>query len=108
MEKDRIQKARLQEKYEKEIHPELFKKLGLSNVMEVPKINKIVINVGVKGAVSDSKVLQNIVQSVTQIAGQAPVRTLSNKSIAGFKLREGLAIGVKVTLRKKRMYEFLD
>jgi len=106
--KDQLQKARLQETYEKEIHPALFKKFSLDNKMEVPKIVKIVINVGVKGAVNDSKVLQNIVQSVTQISGQAPVRTLSKKSIAGFKLREGLAIGVKVTLRKKRMYEFLD
>lgn len=108
MEKDRTQKARLQETYEKDIRPALFKSLGVKNVMEVPKIVKIVINVGVKGAVADSKVLQNIMQSVTQISGQMPVRTLSRKSIAGFKLREGLPIGVKVTLRRRQMYEFLD
>ena len=76
--------------------------------MEVPKISKIVLNVGVKDAVADSKVLQAVMDTVEKISGQAPVKTLAKKSIAGFKLREGMPIGVKVTLRKKNMYEFLD
>jgi large subunit ribosomal protein L5 len=101
-------KARLQELYEKEIHPALFKQLGLKNVMEVPKIEKVVLNVGVKAAISDSKAIVNVVKLVTDVTGQAPVKTLARKSIAGFKLREGMPIGVKVTLRGQRMYEFLD
>lgn len=101
-------KARLKEIYDKEVAPQLFKNLGLKNVMETPKVAKIVINSGVKGAVSDSKVLQNVMTLMTKIAGQAPVRTLSRKSIAGFKLREGMPIGVQVTLRGRLMYEFLD
>jgi large subunit ribosomal protein L5 len=101
-------KARLEEIYTKTISPKLYKDLALDNVMEVPKLSKIVINVGVKDAVSDSKILQKIMGTVANIAGQAPVRTLARKSIAGFKLREGMPIGVKVTLRKKKMYEFLD
>jgi len=86
----------------------LFKNLGLENVMETPKVAKIVLNSGVKGAVSDSKALQNVMNLMTRVAGQAPVRTLSRKSIAGFKLREGMPIGVQVTLRGRLMYEFLD
>ncbi len=101
-------KARLQEQYKKEINPALFKSLGLKNVMEVPKINMIVLNTGVKGAVSDSKALQHVFNLMTQVAGQAPVRTFAKKSIATFKLREDMPIGVKVTLRGQRMYEFLD
>ena len=103
-----MEKARLEEKYNKEIRSQLKKTLGLSNVMQVPKITKIVLNVGVKEAVSDSKVLKAVEKVFAGISGQRPVRTQAKKSIAGFKLREGMTIGVKVTLRKKRMYEFLD
>lgn len=103
-----MNKARLEELYNKEIRAQLQEKLGLSNSMETPKLTKIVLNVGVRDAVSDSKVLQKVVALVGKIAAQAPVKTLAKKSIAGFKLREGMPIGVKVTLRKKRMYEFLD
>lgn len=99
-------KARLEEHYNKNIRLELKKKLGLPNVMQVPKISKIVLNIGVKDA--DSKVLQAISDVLGKIAGQRPVRTLARKSIAGFKLREGMPIGVKVTLRRRNMYEFLD
>lgn len=100
--------ARLKEKYSKEIAPQLFKDLNLDNVMQTPKIAKIVINVGIKGAVSDSKAEQRVKDLVTRIAGQAPVRTLARKSIAGFKLREGMPIGMCVTLRGNNMYNFLD
>jgi large subunit ribosomal protein L5 len=103
-----MEKARLGEIYNNTIKPQLQKQLGLKNVMEVPKITKVVLNVGVKDAVGDSKAVQGVADIVTKIAGQLPVRTLARKSIAGFKLREGMAIGVKVTLRKKAMYEFLD
>lgn len=103
-----IKKARLEELYTKQIRSELQKKLGLENPMQVPKIEKIVVNVGVKDAVSDSKVLQTVAGVVTTITGQLPVRTYARKSIAGFKIRAGMPLGVKVTLRRKRMYEFLD
>ena len=76
--------------------------------MEVPKISKIVLNVGVKDAIADSKVLQSVMDAVEKISGQAPVKTLAKKSIASFKFRAGMPIGVKVTLRKKNMYDFLD
>lgn len=100
--------ARLDELYKTKVRSELQKKLGLKNIMEVPKITKIVINVGVKDAISDSKVLPLVIAAVERIAGQAAVRTLAKKSIAGFKLRAGMPIGVKVTLRQKNMYNFLD
>lgn len=103
-----MNKARLEELYTKELRAKLKDSLGLKNIMEVPKIEKIVLNVGVKDAVSDSKSVQAVYDSLALIAGQAPVKTLARKSIAGFKLREGMPIGVKVTLRRKRMYEFLD
>lgn len=103
-----MNKARLEELYISQIRPELKKSLGLKNIMEVPKIEKIVINVGVKEAINDSKAVQAVYETVSEISGQAPVKTLARKSIAGFKLREGMAIGVKVTLRRKKMYEFLD
>jgi large subunit ribosomal protein L5 len=103
-----MEKARLQTLYEKEIRGKLKNELGLNNVMEVPKIDKIVVNVGVKEAVNDSKFVQSVMQAVAQITGQMPLRTYARKSIAGFKVREGMPLGVKVTLRKKRMYEFLD
>lgn len=102
-------KARLEQYYLDTVRPELQKRLNFQNVMEIPKIEKIVLNVGVgKEAVSDSKILQPVIEVVTKIAGQKPVKTVARKSIAGFKLREGMPIGVKVTLRKKNMYEFLD
>lgn len=104
----RSEKARLEELYTNEIRANLKKQLGLTNEMEIPKITKVVLNVGVRDAVADSKVLQKVVATVGKIAGQLPVKTLARKSIASFKLREGMPIGVKVTLRKKRMYEFLD
>jgi large subunit ribosomal protein L5 len=103
-----MEKARLEEIYNKTIMPQLQKQLGCENVMEVPKITKVVLNIGVKEAVSDSKAIQLASDTLTKISGQLPVRTLAKKSIAGFKLREGMAIGVKVTLRKRNMYEFLD
>jgi large subunit ribosomal protein L5 len=103
-----MKRARFEELYNKQILPQLKKDLNISNVMAVPKLSKIVINVGVKDAVSDNKLLQLVKDVVTKIAGQAPVRTLARKSIAGFKLREGMPIGVCVTLRKRRMYDFLD
>jgi len=101
-------KARLEELYNTKIREQLKKDLKLKNIMEVPKVSKVVINVGVKDAVKDSKVLKNVIDIVTKITGQSPVRTLAKKSIAGFKLREGMPIGVMVTLRSKMMYEFLD
>jgi large subunit ribosomal protein L5 len=100
--------ARLDELYKTKVRTELQKKLGLNNIMEVPKITKIVINVGVKDAISDSKVLPLVMAAVERITGQAAVKTLAKKSIAGFKLRAGMPIGVKVTLRQKNMYNFLD
>jgi large subunit ribosomal protein L5 len=101
-------KARLEELYKTNIQQELMKKLGLKNVMEIPRIKKIVLNMGVKEAAADSKVLTLIQDVLTKIAGQAAVKTKAKKSIAGFKLREGVSIGVMVTLRKKNMYCFLD
>lgn len=101
-------KARLETQYREKIRPELQKALGLKNVMEVPRIEKIVLNIGVKEAVADSRVLNGVTAMFDNIAGQKSVKTLAHKSIAGFKIREGMPIGVRVTLRKKRMYEFLD
>lgn len=100
--------ARLQEKYHNEIIPTLMEKFNYSTVMQVPKIDKIVINMGVGDAVANSKVLDGAVTTIEDITGQKPVITRAKKSIAGFKLREGMPIGVKVTLRGKRMYQFLD
>jgi large subunit ribosomal protein L5 len=101
-------KNRLKELYESSIRPQLLQELSLDNVMRVPKLTKIVLNVGAKAALTNSKILQSIIDVMAQTAGQQPVRTLAKKSIAGFKLREGMAIGAKVTLRGKRMFEFLD
>ncbi len=100
--------ARLRELYSKEIAPKLKNELGLANVMEVPRITKITLNMGVGEAVGDKKVLENAVGDLTKIAGQKVVVTAARKSIAGFKIREDWPIGCKVTLRKDRMYEFLD
>ena len=101
-------KARLEELYNTGIRSQLQKDLGLKNIMEVPKISKVVVNVGEKEAVKDSKVLKDVVDVISKITGQLPIKTLAKKSIAGFKLRDGMLIGVCVTLRKRMMYEFLD
>ena len=98
----------LKEKYRSEIVPQLQSELGLKNVMAVPRINKITLNMGVGEAVGDKKVLEHAVSDMERIAGQKPVVTKSRKSIAGFKIRDGWPIGCKVTLRDERMYEFLD
>ena len=100
--------ARLRELYTKELAPKLKEELGLANVMEVPRITKITLNMGVGEAVGDKKVLENAVGDLTKIAGQKVVVTAARKSIAGFKIREEWPIGCKVTLRQDRMYEFLD
>jgi large subunit ribosomal protein L5 len=100
--------ARLKDLYNKELAPKLKEELGLANVMEVPRITKITLNMGVGEAVGDKKVLDNAVGDLTKIGGQKVVVTAARKSIAGFKIREDWPIGCKVTLRKNRMYEFLD
>ncbi|APZ50108.1 50S ribosomal protein L5 [Jeotgalibaca sp. PTS2502] len=99
---------RLKEKYTKEITPSLVEKFNYTSVMEVPKVEKIVINMGVGDAVANAKNLEKAVEELTLISGQKPVITHAKKSIAAFRLREGMAIGAKVTLRGERMYEFLD
>jgi len=100
--------SRLQEKYQNELAGELQKKLGLKNPMEVPKITKITLNMGVGGAVADKKIMENARADMERIAGQKAVVTLARKSVAAFKIRDGMPIGCKVTLRRERMYEFLD
>jgi LSU ribosomal protein L5P len=99
---------RLKEKYINEIVPSLMKKFNYKSVMEVPKVEKIVINMGVGDAVQNPKALDDAVEELTLIAGQHPVVTKAKKSIAGFRLRAGMPIGCKVTLRGDRMYDFLD
>ncbi len=99
---------RLKEKYENEIVPALIEKLGRSNRLSLPKLEKIVINMGVGSAIQEKKHLELAASALAEIAGQRPVITRARKSIAGFRLREGMAIGCKVTLRGNRMYEFLD
>jgi large subunit ribosomal protein L5 len=99
---------RLLEKYTEVVKPALFKEFNYSSIMEVPKVDKIVINMGVGDAVANSKVLEDAVAELTLIAGQKPVITKAKKSIANFKVREGYPIGCKVTLRGERMYEFFD
>jgi large subunit ribosomal protein L5 len=100
--------ARLQETYKKDIVPAMQKQFGYGNPMQVPRVTKVVINMGVGEATQDSKMIQNAVAELTLIAGQKPVVTKAKKSEAGFKVREGMPIGCKVTLRGQRMYEFLD
>ena len=99
---------RLRQFYEDVVKPDMIKKFGYKNVMEVPKITKIVLNMGVGEATTDSKLVNVAASELEKIAGQKPVITKSRKAIAQFKIRENLAIGTKVTLRKVRMYEFLD
>jgi large subunit ribosomal protein L5 len=98
----------LQEKYNKEIVPALMKELNFKSVMEVPKITKITLNMGVGEAVADKKVIQNAVSDLEKISSQKPIITISKKSIAGFKIRDDMPIGCKVTLRNERMYDFLQ
>ena len=100
--------ARLKELYEKEMIPQLIKEFSYKNIMEVPKIEKIVINMGLGEAIQNVKILDSAAAEMTSIAGQKPVITKARKSIASFKLREGMPIGCMVTLRKSKMYEFLD
>lgn len=100
--------ASLKNKYRDEIAPRLKEELGLDNVMEVPRITKITLNMGVGEAVGDKKVMESALADMTKIAGQKPVVTVARKSIAGFKIRDGWPIGCKVTLRQDRMYEFLE
>ncbi len=99
---------RLQGLYEKEVRAALQKQFNYKNVMQIPRLEKIVINMGVGETVNDSKIINAAVSDLTQISGQKPQITQSKKSIASFKLRENMPIGCKVTLRKQRMYEFLD
>ncbi|MFJ7935167.1 50S ribosomal protein L5 [Sporosarcina sp. NPDC096371] len=100
--------SRLKEKFKSDITPALMSKFEYTSVMQVPKVDKIVINMGVGDAVQNTKALDAAVEDLTIIAGQKPVITKAKKSIAGFRLREGMPIGTKVTLRGERMYEFLD
>ena len=100
--------ARLQQQYREQIVPELMKQFGFTSVMEVPRISKVTLNMGVSEAVADKKVMDHAVGDMTKIAGQKPVVTKSKKAIAGFKIRQDYPIGCMVTLRGARMYEFLD
>ena len=99
---------RLLDKYRNEVKPALMTEFKYENVMQTPKLVKIVINMGVKEGAQDVKIIEHVAEELSRIAGQKPVITKAKKSIAAFKLREGLPIGVKVTLRRSRMYEFLD
>ena len=100
--------SRFSEKYKNEVAPALMQTFGYSSVMQIPKFNKIVINVGAGDAKENSKGIDKIIEEITLISGQQAVPTYARKSVANFKLREGMKIGVKVTLRGERMYEFLD
>jgi len=100
--------SRLKEVYEKQIIPRLQERLGVANVMAVPRITKITLNMGVGEALADRKVVENAMSDLAKITGQKPVPCKARKSVASFKIREGVPIGCKVTLRKERMYEFLD
>ncbi|AWI54616.1 50S ribosomal protein L5 [Aquabacterium olei] len=102
------QQARLQKLYREKIVPELMTKFGYKSIMEVPRVTKITLNMGVSEAVSDKKVMEHAVGDLTKIAGQKPVVTMSRKPIAGFKIRENMPIGCMVTLRGATMFEFLD
>jgi len=106
--KAEVKPARLMIRYRDEVIPQMVKKFGYRNVMQVPKIEKISLNMGIGDATQDAKFLEAAVQEMTAISGQKPVLTKAKKSISNFKLREGVAIGCRVTLRKQKMYEFLD
>jgi large subunit ribosomal protein L5 len=100
--------ARFQERYTNEVVAKLMKQFNYKSVMQVPRFSKVVLNVGVGEAVNDKKVMDFVVDDVTKMSGQKPVITMARNSIAGFKIREGWPVGCKVTLRKRRMYEYLD
>lgn len=100
--------AKLHDKYQETVVAELSKKFGYSSVMQVPRIEKITLNMGVGEAVADKKVMEHALRDMTAIAGQKPIVTVARKSVAGFKIREGYPIGCKVTLRGERMWEFLE
>ena len=100
--------ARMKDMYREQVAPALMKQFGYSSVMQIPKFDKIVINVGAGDAKENSKVIDSIIDEISLIAGQKAVPTFAKKSVANFKLREGMKIGVKVTLRGERMYEFMD
>lgn len=100
--------ARLKDQYKEKIVPQLMEKFHYKSVMEAPRLLKVTLNMGVGEAIGDKKVIQSAVADMTAISGQKPIVTLARKAIAGFKIREGWPIGCKVTLRKERMYEFLD
>ncbi|MDH5633187.1 MAG: 50S ribosomal protein L5 [Gammaproteobacteria bacterium] len=100
--------TRLEQKYKEVVVPELMKKFGYKNVMEVPRITKITVNMGVGGAMADKKLIEHATGDLEKIAGQKPIVTYARKSVAAFKVREGWPIGCKVTMRRARMYEFLD
>jgi len=99
---------RLKDRYEKEIVPELRKEFGYDNIMRVPQVHKLVINIGMGEAIANAKAMDNAVRDITDITGQRPVITKAKRSIASFKLRQGMPIGVMVTLRGQRMWDFLD
>ncbi len=99
---------RLRKKYDQEVRPALMKRFGYKNIMQVPKLEKICLNMGVGEGVQDSKVLENALNDLTVISGQKPAVTKAKKAISNFKLRQGMKIGCRVTLRGERMYEFLD
>jgi len=103
-----MSEPRLKTHYKEVVVPKLTTDLGIQNPMAIPKISKVVLNMGVSGAVTDRKVLTQAMEEMTLIAGQKPVETIARKSEAGFKIRDGMKIGCKVTLRGTRMYEFLD
>ena len=100
--------SRLQEMYRDQVIPQLKEQLGYANEMQLPRIEKITLNMGVGEALADRKIIDNAIGDMTKIAGQKPLMTLARKSVAAFKLREGSPVGCKVTLRRERMYEFLD
>ena len=100
--------SRLRDTYKNDIAPALMKKFEYASVMQIPKLDKVVINVGAGDAKDNAKVIDNIIDDITAITGQKAVPTYARKSVANFKLREGMKIGVKVTLRGERMYEFVD
>ncbi|NUT14881.1 MAG: 50S ribosomal protein L5 [Cupriavidus sp.] len=100
--------ARLQEFYKEQVVPKLIEQFGYKSVMEVPRITKITLNMGLGEAINDKKIIENAVGDLTKIAGQKPVVTKAKKAIAGFKIRQGYPIGAMVTLRGERMFEFLD
>jgi large subunit ribosomal protein L5 len=101
-------KPRLQLKYEKEVVPALMAKFGLKNAMAVPKVTKVVLNVGLKQGIKDPKFVDAAERTLTKIGGQKPVKTLAKKSISNFKIRQGMVVGMMLTLRGRRMYDFLD